>query len=225
MLILLDTANLEGIRKLNDMYPIDGITTNPSIIVKEKTNFIDLIKEIRSIIGTDKMLHVQTLGTTALEIVEEAEYLNEKIGGNFYVKIPVTDEGIKAMKILKEKNIKVSATSIITALQGLIAAKAGAEYVIPYVNRIDNISGDGVGVVSEMVCIFEAYGFKTKVLAASFKNVDQIKRACLAGTHAITAAQDIITQLLQHPLTDWSVEQFTKDWENMYGKGKRTNNI
>ncbi|MBZ4645447.1 MAG: putative transaldolase [Clostridia bacterium] len=225
MIIMLDTADVQEIKKFTKMYPIDGVTTNPSLVAKQKRNFIELIKEIRETIGDRKMLHVQALGKTAEEIVEEAQYLNTKIGGTLYIKIPVVEEGIKAIMILKEKGIKTTATAVFTPLQALMAAKAGAEYIAPYVNRLDNISADGIKVVSEIVQIFNVHGVDAKVLAASFKNVEQIHKACLAGAHSITAGPDIMNQLLYHPLTNWSVEQFVKAWEDLYGKGKRTDNI
>lgn len=222
MLYLIDTANLEAIKKAYNFYPMSGVTTNPTIIAKEKTNFISLLKSIREIIGEEAMLHTQAVGTTAEEIVKEAEYLNEVIGGNFYIKIPVIPEGIKAMKILKKKGIKITATAIFTAQQALMAALAGAEFVAPYVNRIDNISGDGVNVVAEIVQLFELYGLDAKVVAASFKNVQQVHSCSLSGAQAVTVNPEILDKMLEHPLTDWSVDQFIKDWESVYGEGKLT---
>lgn len=223
MLILLDTANLEQIKKGADIYPLDGVTTNPTIISKEKTKFIEHLKKIREIIGNDKMLHVQAVGTTAEDIVAEALYLNHVIGGNLYIKVPVTDYGIKAMKILKEKNIQITATAVITPMQALVAAKAGADFVAPYVNRIDNICGDGVKTVEEIAKIFKLYNLNCKVLAASFKNVAQIHDCCLAGSDSVTIGYDLLERLIYHPLTDWSVDTFIKDWESVYGKGTKTN--
>lgn len=223
MLILLDTANLDDIKKGVDIYPLDGVTTNPTIISKEKTKFIEHLKKIREIIGNDRMLHVQTVGKTAEEIVAEALYLNQVIGGNLYIKIPVTDYGIKAMKILKSKNIKITATAVITPMQALVAAKAGADFTAPYVNRIDNICDDGVKTVGEIVKIFKFYNLNCKVLAASFKNVAQIHDCCLAGSDSVTIGCDLLERLIYHPLTDWSVNTFIKDWESVYGKGVKTN--
>lgn len=222
MLYLLDTANIDLIKRAFDLYPISGVTTNPTIISKEKRNFFDVLRDIREVIGEDSMLHVQALGTKAEDIVREAEYLSENIGGHLYIKIPVIPEGIKAIKILKKKDIKTTATAIFTAEQALIAAAAGADFVAPYVNRIDNIGGNGVRVVSEIVKLFITFGMNAKVLAASFKNVQQVHEVALCGGHAVTVSADIMDGLLSHPLTDWSVNQFIKDWEEVYGKGKLT---
>ncbi|RHW57796.1 fructose-6-phosphate aldolase [Clostridium botulinum] len=225
MLILLDTANIESIKNINDIYPLDGVTTNPTIISKEKKDFIGILREIRNVIGEEKMLHVQVIGSKAEDMIEEAVYLNEKIGGNLYIKIPVTEQGIKAMKKLSKEGYKITATAIFTAQQALMAAKAGAEFVAPYVNRIDNLMGDGIRVVSDIVNIFETYNINSKVLAASFKNTEQIHNACLKGAHSVTVNEDLINKLIYHPLTDLSVDNFVKDWENQYGKNTKTNEV
>jgi len=222
MLYLLDTADLEAIKKAYDFYPMDGVTTNPTIISKEKRNFLDILKDIRKIIGEESMLHIQPVSTNAEKMVEEAEYLNQVIGGNLYIKIPVIPEGIKAMKILKEKGIKITATAIFTAQQALMAAMAGAEFVAPYVNRIDNISGDGIRVVEEIVHLFDLYNLDAKVLAASFKNLQQVHSVSLTGAQSVTVNPEILDKMLEHPLTDWSVDQFISDWESVYGRGKLT---
>ncbi|EPY2271933.1 fructose-6-phosphate aldolase [Clostridium sporogenes] len=225
MLILLDTANIDSIKHINDIYPLDGVTTNPTIISKEKKDFICILKEIRDIIGKEKMLHVQVIGSKAEEMIEEAIYLNEKIGGNLYVKIPVTEQGIKAMKELSKKGYKITATAIFTSQQALMAAKAGAEFVAPYVNRIDNLMADGIKVVSDIVSIFEIYNINSKVLAASFKNTEQIHNACLKGAHSVTVNEDLIKQLIYHPSTDLSVDNFIRDWKMQYGKNTKTNEV
>jgi len=225
MLYLLDTADLAAIRRYYDLYPIAGVTTNPTIIAREKTEFLPRIREIRSIIGEKAMLHVQVLSKVADKIVAEAEFLNEKIGGNLYIKIPVIPEGIKAMKILKEKGIKTTATAIFTPQQALMAAVAGAEFVAPYVNRLDNICADGVSVVREIVQLLGTYHLPAKVLAASFKSVEQVHKVSLCGGQAITASPEILDALLKHPLTEASVEQFVQDWEKVYGEGRVTTDL
>lgn len=218
MLYILDTANLEEIKKAYEFYPMDGVTTNPSIISKEKRDFIEILKDIRDIIGEDSMLHAQTLAMTAEDIVKEARYIKEQVGGNFYVKIPVIPEGIKAMKILKKEGFGITATAIFTAEQAFMAAKAGADFVAPYVNRIDNISGNGVDVVAQIVELFEIHNIDSKVLAASFKNVQQVHEVALRGAQSVTVNAEIMDKLLEHPLTDWSVDQFIQDWKNAYNK-------
>lgn len=222
MLYLLDTADVAAIRRSFDLYPIAGVTTNPTLIAREKTEFLALLREIRRIISVEAMLHVQALSNTAPKIVAEAEYLTENVGGNLYIKIPVIPEGIKAMKILKEKGIKTTATAIFTPQQALMAAVAGAEFVAPYVNRLDNICADGVSVVGDIVTLLEMYHLPAKVLAASFKSVEQVHKVSLAGGQAITAGPEILDALLKHPLTDASVAQFIQDWEAVYGEGKVT---
>lgn len=222
MQYILDTADVNFIKKAVDLYPVAGVTTNPTIIAKEKRDFKGIIIDIREAIGQDLMLHVQCLSLKAEDIVKEALYINELAGGNVYVKIPVVPEGIKAMKILKAKNIKITATAIFTPQQALMAALAGAEYVAPYVNRLDNISADGVKVVSEIIELFKLNNIETKVLAASFKNVEQVHKVCLAGAQSVTVNKELFEQLLYHPLTDSSVSNFVSDWENQYGKGKTT---
>ena len=224
MLYLLDTANIEEIRKCSEVFPLAGVTTNPSIISKEKKDFFSIIKDIKSIIG-DKMLHAQVIGETESEIIKDAETLREKIDGNLYVKIPVTLEGYKAMKSLKSRGFKITATAIYTPQQALLAANCGADYTAPYVNRIDNISGMGVHVVSMITELFKHHNLETKVLAASFKNVQQVHEVAVAGCQSVTIAPDIMWKLAEHPLTDMSVAQFTKDWENIYGKDKKIYNL
>lgn len=224
MLYILDTANIESIKKAYDLYPMTGVTTNPTIISKEKRDFIEILKDIRNVIGKDSMLHIQVISTTAKEMVKEAEYLVKTIGGNIYIKIPVIPEGIKAIKILKKKNIKITATAIFTAQQALMAAIAGADFVAPYVNRIDNISGNGVHVVEEIVSLFETHNLHSKILAASFKNVQQVHAVSLTGAHSVTVNPEIMDKMLEHPLTDWSITQFINDWEIVYGKNTSTLN-
>lgn len=220
MLYIIDTADLAAIRHANEFFPIDGVTTNPSIIAKEKTDFVKLIKEIRSIIGPDKMLHVQTTATKAEDMVAEAKLLKETVGGKFFVKIPIGEEGLKATMMLKKEGIGVTMTAIFTPAQALLAAKAGASFVAPYVNRIDNACGDGNQVVAEIVEQFENYGYDCMVLAASFKNVAQVHRAALCGCHSVTVAPDVMFNLIKHPLTDVALAGFEKDWTSVYGDKK-----
>lgn len=220
MLYVIDTAHIEDIKKCVEIYPVAGVTTNPSIISKEHTEFAPLLKRIRNIIGPDKMLHVQTTATTCEGIVEEALALQAYVGGDFYIKIPISEEGLKATKELKKRGVKVTMTAIFTPQQALISALAGAEFVAPYVNRLDNIVSDGVRVVEEIVKIYDRFDIKTKVLAASFKNVEQIHKSALAGSHAVTISPDLFEKLIYHPLTDSAIDGFTKDWESVYGEAK-----
>jgi len=216
MQYLLDTANVEDIRKTYESYPIDGVTTNPTIISREKTDFVTLLRQIREIIGKDGMFHIQTTKIDTESIVKEAIALRDFINGNFFIKIPALEPGIKAMRILKKMGFKVTATAIFTQQQALIAAKAGVDYVAPYVNRLDNISSDGVGVVADIVNLIKIFNLDTKVLAASFKNVEQVHRISLVGTHAVTIQPELSTSMIYHPLTDSAIIDFARDWRSRY---------
>ena len=217
MIYILDTADLAAIKHCNEFYPLSGVTTNPSIIAKEKGDFWQILKEIRGVIGNDKMLHVQTVQTTAKKMVEEAKLIKEKIGGDIYIKIPIGEEGLKAVPMIKNLGIGVTMTAIFTPAQALMAAKAGADFVAPYVNRLDNILGDGTNVVAEIVQQFEIYGLDCKVLAASFKNAEQVHRCALCGCHSVTVSVDVLKSLITHPMTDAAVEGFERDWKGVYG--------
>ena len=218
MQILLDTANVNQIKSVLPYFPIDGVTTNPTIISRENCDFKKLITSIRDIIGPDKMLHIQTTATEADKIVEEAKSLRELLGENFYIKIPITEDGLKATMELKKLGIGVTVTAIFTQQQALMAAKAGADFVAPYINRLDNIVSDGVHVVEEIVQMFNRYDFKCKVLAASFKNSEQVHKVAMVGAQAVTISPDLFPHLIYHPLTMYAIDDFDKDWESVYGK-------
>lgn len=218
MQYLLDTANTESIRKAYESYPLDGVTVNPTIISREKTDYAALLKEIREILGKDGMFHIQTTKVDTEDMVKEAIALRDYINGNLYIKIPTFEPGLKAMKILKKMGFKITATAIFTQQQALIAARAGADYVAPYVNRLDNISSDGVGVVSDITNLLKIYNLDSKVLAASFKNVEQVHRISLVGAHAVTVQPELLESMIYHPLTDAAIIDFAKDWRSRYGK-------
>ena len=217
MLYILDTANLEAIRHCNEYYPLAGVTTNPSIISKEKADFWTLVTSIREIIGEDKMLHVQTTQKKAEGIIEEAKLLRERLGENFYIKIPISEEGLKATMMLKKIGINVTVTAIFTPAQALLAAMAGADFVAPYANRLDNIIADGCGVVAEIVKQIEQYKLPCRVLAASFRNAEQVHRCASVGCHSVTVSADILRKVISHPMTDAAVADFDKDWASVYG--------
>lgn len=218
MIYLLDTANVDDIKKAMDIYPLSGVTTNPTIISKENREFLDILKDIREVIGNDIMLHVQTLSQTCEGIIEEAHYLRDNIDGELYIKIPATAQGIKAIKQLKKEELKITATALITSNQALMAAVAGADFVAPYVNRIDDISGHGVTVVKEMINHLKLYNLKTKVLAASFKNVQQISEVSSLGVDSITVPLKLLEKSIEHPLTEMSINKFISDWEKTYNR-------
>ncbi|MFD4819621.1 transaldolase family protein [Peribacillus butanolivorans] len=222
MRLYIDSADVKQIAYLNEYYPIAGVTTNPSIIVKENRPYIELIEDIREVIGEEKELFVQAIGDTAEEMMEEAKFITHQLSGNVMVKIPVTEEGIKAIKLLTANNIPTCATTIYTASQAFLAALAGAKYVAPYVNRIDNLTGNGVKVVSEIARIFTTNQLPTKILAASFKNVQQVHDVCLAGAYAITVGTDLIEKFITFPSTSTDVSVFKEQWQKVYGSDKTT---
>ena len=217
---LLDTANLEEIRYFNEKFPIEGVTTNPTIIANEKGDYKKIINSILDIIG-NKMLHVQVLGREAETIIKEAELLKKNFSGNLYIKIPVSDEGLRAMTELKKRGFNITATGILTSQQIVMAAKSGADYMAPYVNRADNIGGDGIKVVGDAYEILKRdQNCTAKILGASYKNVKQVHDSILAGAEAVTVGPDVLKQMIYHPYTDWSIEKFESDWGKVYGTGK-----
>ena len=220
MLYIIDSAHIDEIKKCVEFYPIDGVTTNPTIISREKTDFIKLITEIREVIGPDKMFHVQTTSDKCNEIVKEGLKLRELLGKNFYIKIPVSPEGLKATMELKKQGVGVTVTAIFTQQQALIAAKAGADFVAPYINRLDNIVSDGVHVVEEIVNLFKQHNIDTKVLAASFKTVEQVHKVAMVGTQSITINPELYEKLVYHPLTLYAIDDFNADWSSVYGDKK-----
>ena len=217
MIYILDTADLNAIKHCNEFYPLSGVTTNPTIISKEKTDFWPLLESIRNIIGPEKMLHVQTTAEKAEDIVAEAKLLKERLGGNFYIKIPIGEEGLKATMMLKKIGIPVTVTAIFTPAQALLAAMAGASFVAPYANRLDNILGDGCAVVAETVELLKIYGSDCKVLAASFKNAEQVHKCACVGCHSVTVSPNIYKILISHPMTDAAIAGFERDWTSVYG--------
>ena len=163
------------------------------------------------------MLHVQTTQKKAEDIVEEAKLLKTELGGNFYVKIPISEEGLKATMMLKKLGVGVTVTAIFTPAQALLAATAGADFVAPYANRLDNIIADGCGVVAEIVKQIEQYGLPCRVLAASFRNAEQVHRCASVGCHSVTVSASILRTVISHPMTDAAVADFDKDWQDFYG--------
>lgn len=215
---IIDSANLEKIRYCFEYFPVDGVTTNPTIISREQTDFAKLIRDIRDLIGPDRMFHIQVTESECDKIVKEALALRDYIGGDLYIKIPISANGLKATTELKKLGMKVTETAIFTQQQALLAAKAGADYVAPYVNRLDNIVSDGVNVVQEIVELFKLHNMNAKVLAASFKTVEQIHKISMAGTHAVTINPDLFDTLTYHPMTLYAIDDFASDWEGVYGK-------
>lgn len=214
---LADTANIDEINDLFYYFPMEGVTTNPTILSHENKALSKIVPKIQECIG-DKMLHLQTISEKADDIVREAKRYRDyfRFNDNYYAKIPVTKEGYRAIRLVKEAGMKVTATAIFTQQQALIAAKAGADFVAPYVNRLDNISSHGIDVVADIVKAFQLHGLQCKVLGASFKNVDQIYRVSMVGCHAVTASYEVLKAIMMHPMTDKGVMDFERDGANLY---------
>ncbi|RCW32532.1 transaldolase family protein [Marinilabilia salmonicolor] len=217
MYYLADTANTEEIKKLLHYFPLQGITTNPTILAAEGKKLSVILPELVKLAG-DKMLHIQMISEKAERMVDEAGRYREQCGDkcDFYAKVPITEEGYRAIPMLKRAGIKVTATAIFTHQQALVAARAGANFVAPYVNRLDNISSHGIEVVSHIVKSFNDFKLPTKVLAASFKTVDQVHRVTLTGCYSATISFELLERLRSHPMTNTSVESFLKDGKDLY---------
>jgi fructose-6-phosphate aldolase 2 len=220
MRIILDTANLEQIKYFNTYYPIEGVTTNPTILSREGGDVLALLKSIREIIGEDKELHVQVTESEYDKIVEEAKAIVKFLGNkkNTFVKIPATDVGLRATKALSDEGYGITVTAVLTAAQALLASNAGAAYVAPYVSRLENISADGVGTVSDIAEIFAVSGTKTQILAASFKTAKEVLDVAVCGCHAATVGSEVMEKLLAHPTTDTSIAGFAADWKKAFGE-------
>ena len=217
MLYIADTADVKELTELFYYFPLEGVTTNPTIMANAGKPLSELVPILKEIVG-DKMLHIQMISNKADDMVREAKAYIKKfdLGDNFYAKIPVSVEGYRAMSMLKAEGIKVTATAIFTQQQALVAARAGADWVAPYVNRLDNISSHGIEVVGDIAKNFRDYGMSCRVLAASFKTVDQVHRVSMTGAHAATVSYEILERLRSHPMTDMSIEWFEKDGKHLY---------
>jgi len=212
MKIFLDTANLESIRKFNDMGLLDGITTNPSLLSKERGNPKDGMAEITKIIQGDVSLEV--LSTDYSGMVEEGRKLR-KYGKNVVVKVPMTQDGLKACKILTSENIPVNVTLIFSSNQAILAAKAGAKYVSPFIGRLDDIGHDGMQLIKEIKTIFSNYDFKTQILVASVRHPLHVIEAAKIGADVVTLPPTVLDKMLGHPLTEIGLKNFLADWEKL----------
>ncbi len=210
MKFFIDTANVEEIRQANELGVICGVTTNPSLIVKEGRDFIEVIKEISSIV--DGPISAEVISLEHEGMVNEAEKLSQ-IHKNIVIKIPMTEEGLKAVNILSKKGIKTNVTLIFSAAQALLAARAGATYVSPFVGRLDDIGMDGIELISEIAEIFDVNAIETEIIVASVRNPIHVLQAAKLGADIATVPYKVIKQMLLHPLTDKGIAQFMKDWE------------
>ncbi|MDL1956152.1 MAG: fructose-6-phosphate aldolase [Candidatus Desulfofervidus auxilii] len=215
MKFFVDTANIDEIRQAKEMGMADGVTTNPTLVAKENKPFRTLIEEICSIV--DGPVSVEVVSQEADEMVKEAKDL-VKIAENIVIKIPMTIEGIKATKILSTQGIRINMTLVFSPLQALLAAKAGAAYVSPFVGRLDDIGHDGMKLVEQIVNIYDVYGFTTEIIVASIRHPLHVLRAALLGADIATIPFRVIKQLAKHPLTDIGLKKFLDDWQKVANK-------
>ena len=210
MRFFIDTPNIQEIKEANELGVICGVTTNPSLIAKEGRDFIEVVKEISTIV--DGPISAEVISLDHKGMVEEADKLS-KIHKNIVIKLPMTLEGLKATKILSQKGIKTNVTLIFSATQALLAARAGATYVSPFVGRLDDIGQDGLSLIEEIVDIFNVNAIETEIIVASVRNPIHVAQAARMGADIATVPYKVITQMTKHPLTDKGIENFLKDWE------------
>lgn len=217
MKFFIDTANVEDIRKANDMGVICGVTTNPSLIAKEGRDFKEVIKEITDIVDGPISGEVKATTVDAEGMIREGREI-AAIHPNMVVKIPMTVEGLKACKALSSEGIKTNVTLIFTANQALLAARAGATYVSPFLGRLDDINVRGVDLIAEIAQIFDVAGLDTQIIAASVRNPIHVTDCALAGAHIATVPYKVIEQMTKHPLTDAGIEKFQQDYRAVFGE-------
>lgn len=210
MKFFIDTANIEEIKKASELGMVDGVTTNPSLVAKEGREFKGLIQEICGIV--DGPVSAEVISVEADAMIKEAEKLAE-LADNIVVKIPLIEEGLKAVRVLAEKGIHTNVTLCFSPLQALMAAKAGASYISPFIGRLDDISQRGMDLVEEIAIIYDNYGFETEIIVASVRNPVHVLDAALIGADIATIPFKVIQQLIKHPLTDIGLEKFLADWK------------
>ncbi|MDD2309759.1 MAG: fructose-6-phosphate aldolase [Desulfuromonadaceae bacterium] len=212
MKFFIDTADVTEIREAHALGLVDGVTTNPSLIAKSGRKFKEVIKEIASIV--DGPISAEVISLDAPGMIKEAKEL-VKIHKNIVIKLPMTPEGLKACKALSGKGVKINVTLIFTPMQALLAAKAGAAYVSPFVGRLDDISQDGMGIIEEIRTIFDNYGYMAEIIVASVRNPIHVLNSALIGADIATIPYSVMIQLAKHPLTDAGIAKFLKDWESV----------
>lgn len=217
MKFFIDTANVEDIKKANDMGVICGVTTNPSLIAKEGRNFNEVIAEIASIVDGPISGEVKATTVDAMGMIAEGREI-AKIHPNMVVKIPMTAEGLKATKILASEGVKVNVTLIFSANQALLAARAGAAFVSPFLGRLDDISQPGISLIKDIAAIFKNYNLKTEIICASVRNPIHVTDCALAGADIATVPYKVIEQMVKHPLTDLGIKKFQDDYRAVFGE-------
>lgn len=219
MEFIIDTVDLKQIEEAVEYLPITGVTSNPSIVKKSSPqNFFEHMKEIRKIIGYERSLHIQVISKDCDEIIKEAKRIIEEIDDQVYIKVPVSYQGIKAIKTLKTMGINVTATAVYDLMQAYMALAAGADYIAPYVNRIGNLGSDPFDLINHLAKKIAEDKYDCKILAASFKGVRQVKEALNNGSQAVTVPVEILKQIFANPNIEKAVNDFNNDWYDVYGK-------
>lgn len=209
MKFFLDTANVDEIKRINELGLVDGVTTNPTIIAKEGRDFEEVIKEICSLV--DGPVSAEVTGSQAEEMIAEAKVL-AKWARNVVVKIPMTEQGLKAVNTLSKKGIKTNVTLVFTVAQGLMAAKAGATYISPFLGRLDDIGTDSMALIKNLRKVLDNYGYKAEIISASVRGLEHVEKVAELGADIATIPGNLFPKLWSHPLTDKGIEQFEKDW-------------
>lgn len=217
MELIIDSSNIEQIKELNDLLTITGVTTNPTILTKSGREAMDVVKDLCEVLSEDQLLFIQTVQTSFEGIMEEAKMISSIRNKNMYVKIPVTHEGLRAIKECKKLGIHTLATAIYTADQAFLAAMNGAEYLAPYTNRMCNY-GNGVQDVKDLIEMLRVNHMPAKVIAASFKNTYQVHELIKAGIQAVTVPCDVLYQMIDHPGTKIAVGEFSVNWQRAYNR-------
>ncbi|UOE93036.1 fructose-6-phosphate aldolase [Alkalihalobacillus sp. LMS39] len=212
MKFFLDTGNLDEIKRITKLGLVDGVTTNPTLIAKEGRPFKDIIQDICAVV--DGPVSAEVIGLKAEEMVKEAEEL-ATWAPNVVIKLPMTEDGLEATYELTKRGIKTNVTLVFSAAQGLMAAKAGATYISPFVGRLDDIGTEGMALVRELKTILTNYHFETEIIAASIRNIEHVEKTALAGADIATIPGSLLPKLWKHPLTDKGIEQFLSDWESV----------
>ena len=211
MKFFIDTADVKEIAAANELGLVDGVTTNPSLIAKSGRDFHEVLKEIIALV--DGPISAEVVATDAAGMISEAEQLAKLDKDKIVIKLPITEEGLKATKALSQKGFKTNLTLIFSPLQALLAAKAGATYVSPFVGRLDDISHDGMEIVDQIRTLFDNYGYDTEIIVASVRGPQHVLQAGMIGADICTIPYGVMTQLAKHPLTDIGIEKFLADWE------------
>lgn len=218
MELMFDSANLDQIATYQEIFPISGVTSNPSILKAEgRIDFYPHLRAVRELIGPGRSLHVQVITQTAPEMIAEAKRVLVELGDDTYIKIPTTEEGLKAIRALKSEGVHITATAIYSRFQGFTASAAGADYIAPYVNRMVNLDTDGIGTIAWLARMIERTGSSTRIVAASFKNIGQVNAALDAGAHAVTVQPALLHDAFGFHELQGAVDAFAADWQSQFG--------